>query len=614
MEEYVSRLKQIKKDELNEREFYEQVLSIIAEMEGVRLTPETAQLLKDTLIEIGCVEYDEWKAQKEANGETIRDVNIREGIQHANISTAVTFVSQLLYDYENAEFSLRYMLDGGEKLGWAQQWLARSKELERENGREHEDEVEISDKYTDIEQIISEIESLGDWKDPSQRDRYLKVISKIVAIYIGYELGDGKKQHFPHEVIRAIAHICSKKFPSEEEVFQDGKLRPGMPDVKFSNYVVEATTPLGISFLAERTGIEEIAQAKFGIDVYHTQMTEEEVKQLIESAEQYLAHNKSMIPYYSAAKQALMNWGNEQSNWVGLPEEEADKIISTQTFDEIEAQVNARKSMDYAIEAILDTRSMHDESDREELREFVYNGNVSDIMNLLAIRDRDSVNDIALDTLFRVHDGWVMDHPDKFNQREKKHQHLPSELIGWEEVKADLLFVKPIFEAAGIKLDEAQLEQLYNERVKQFFLHHNIRTTSDLANLISKGERFYPALRGQEEILTEISDPTFVTERVIPAIEQKGIGKVEDVRERILQQIAMNPNNFDLEMLSDEERKQVEHLIQGEMSTLEAQRDELKAKNDIVERIMALSRKRTVIREEILAEQRRQQGIIGSDE
>ena len=48
MEEFISRIQQINKDELDEREFYEQVLDIIKEMEGVSLTPQTFEQLKNT--------------------------------------------------------------------------------------------------------------------------------------------------------------------------------------------------------------------------------------------------------------------------------------------------------------------------------------------------------------------------------------------------------------------------------------------------------------------------------------------------------------------------------------------------------------------------------------
>lgn len=542
-------------------------------------------------------------------GETVVEGNIGEGIERGDISTAVSLVSQLLEDYKNASFSLSHMLDGGEKYGWVQQWLAKSKELSK-NGQG------ISDKYIDIEQIRSEIESLGDWKDPSQRDNYLKVISKITSIYHGYELDDGARQYYPGEVTKAIADICSKKFPSKDEVFKNGKLRPGMPDNEFSNYVTLATTPLGISFLGLRTRIDQIAREKFGIDVHHTQMTEEEARKLIESSEQYLAQNldKSNIPYYNVAKQALMNWN-------GLSEEEADKIISEQTFSQLEGQVYAKGSMDYAIEAIATQSSVRKLGKESELADFVYNGGESAIIDGIK-KDAEFMNDenmyqwersdmrkrynnMIMDTLFAVHDGWVQDNVKKFNAREKKHQHMPSELIGWKEAKADLLFVRPIFETAGIEVNEEELEQVYNCRVKDFFLNRGIKTARNLSDSITQGEEFYPALEGYGEILTTINDPDYVDEKIIPAIEQQGIGNIEEVRSNIVSQIISNPVPEDVERLSDEEKSLVEQSLGQEVSTLAEQRDELQQKNSIVQRIMTLVNRRRAIKKEISIEEQR---------
>ena len=102
MEEYISRLNEIKKEELDERVFYEEVLSVIKDMENVSLTPESFEQIKKTLQDIGCVSYEEWKVEKEREGEKKFGAKIGKGIEKANIETAVSFVSQLLYDYNNA--------------------------------------------------------------------------------------------------------------------------------------------------------------------------------------------------------------------------------------------------------------------------------------------------------------------------------------------------------------------------------------------------------------------------------------------------------------------------------------------------------------------------------
>lgn len=214
-----------------------------------------------------------------------------------------------------------------------------------------------------------------------------------------------------------------------------------------------------------------------------------------------------------------------------------------------------------------------------------------------------------MDTLFAVHDGWVRDNIKKFNAREKKHQHMPSELIGWKEVKADLLFVRPIFEAAGLDVNEEELEQLYNGRVKDFFLNRGIKTARNLSDSITQGKEFYPALEGYGEILTTINAPNYVDEKIIPAIEQQGIGNIEEVRRNIVSQIISNPIPEDVERLSDEEKIQVEQSIDQEVSALTEQRDELQQKNSIVQRIMALANRRKDIKKEISIEEQKKSEI-----
>ena len=453
---WIESLKEIKTEELDERTFYEQVLSVVKQMDDVSFTAETLREFRAALEEIGCMDYNDWKSQKELSGEIIEDGTIEDGIDKADIGTAVSFISQFFSDYDNANGSVSRMLDGGEEYGWVQQWLKNSQE---------------------------------------------------------------KNQ------------------------------------------------------------------------------------------------NKQNIPYYQVAKQALMNWN-------GLSEEEAKKVISSQSFDEIESQVYAKGSMDYAVEGIKVSAGLSDK-DAEELSTFIYEGGQSKVIDnwkkMIELQDsslgmegayntkhnKEMFNNLIMDTLFHVHDGWVQDNVKKFNAREKKHQHMPSELIGWKEAKADLLFVRPIFEAAGIEVNEEELEQVYNGRVKDFFLNRGIKTARNLSDSITQGEKFYPALEEYGEILTTINDPEYVDEKIIPAIEQQGIGNIEEVRRNIVSQIISNPVPEDVERLSDEEKSIVEQAVGQEISTLTAQRDELQQKNSIVQRIMVLANRRKSIKKEISIEEQR---------
>ena len=126
---------------------------------------------------------------------------------------------------------------------------------------------------------------------------------------------------------------------------------------------------------------------------------------------QELEKGKLRIPYYQVAEQALMNWN-------GLSKDDADNIINTQSFDEIELQVYATGSMNYAIEGIKKSLGLSDE-DAKGLSEFVYEGKKCNFTDnwkkkaensgLQGLEIKKDFNNLIMDTLFHVHDGWVKD-------------------------------------------------------------------------------------------------------------------------------------------------------------------------------------------------------------
>lgn len=596
MEEFVSRLQQIKKEELDEREFYEQILDIIKEMENVSLTPKSAAQLKATLQKIGCMEYDDWKKQKEENGEIIEENNMGKGIEQADISTAVSFVSQFLGDYDNASFSLSYMLDGGEKYGWVQQWLKNSKELYPKAKEEIKKGI---DSYLTA---LKEIEKT-EFDERGFYEQVLGVISGMEDVSLTPQTSEQLKATLQEIGCMKYDDWKAQKDKRGETVIE-GNIGEGIKRGDIST---------AVSFVSQLLG--DYKNASFSLP-YMLDGGEKYgwVQQWLRNSQE-ISQFKQNIPYYQVAKQALMNWN-------GLSEKEAKKVVSTQSFDEIESQVYAKGSMDYAVEGIKASLGLSDK-DAEELSSFIYEGGKSKVIDdwkkMIELQDsslgmegtynakhnKEMFNNLIMDTLFHVHDGWVKDNVKKFNAREKKHQHMPSELIGWKEAKADLLFVRPIFESAGIDVNEEELEQVYNDRVKEFFLNRGIKTARNLSDSITQGEEFYPALKGYGEILTTINDPDYVDEKIIPAIEQQGIGNIEQVRRNIVSQIISNPVPEDVARLSDEEKSQVEQFLGQEVKTLTAQRDELHQKNSIVQRIIALANRRRAIKEEISIEEQR---------
>lgn len=282
----------------------------------------------------------------------------------------------------------------------------------------------------------------------------------------------------------------------------------------------------------------------------------------------YKSKSDVMTPYQVIAKNALMNWN-------GLSEEEATKKVRESTFEELEAQVYAEGSITYALEGLqIASKKAYDKLRRngmnsepiisdwiiKELKEIVLHGGDKKYEDAIYDKVKEGLmlknmpyiwtkkqlmlediphiltgEDMVLTVLSHIHDGWVKDNQKKFMSRDKKYQHMPFELIGWQEAKSDLLFLNPILQAMGIDIPEEDLEKAYDDRVKDFFKSKGITSLDELSEQISRGAEFYPPLKGQEDILQTLQNPEFVSETLIPSIKEKGIGADESAMKRVEQ-------------------------------------------------------------------------------
>ncbi len=313
---------------------------------------------------------------------------------------------------------------------------------------------------------------------------------------------------------------------------------------------------------------------------------------------------KLNIPYNKVAMRVLMERN-------GLSKEEAEKFILEHDFDEIESQVFAKQSIKYVIlgiNKIYKRFNVEGRSISKPLLNTVFTGIFGKILRDKSYSKRvfeeskeknyikpwvESPDSIRakniIEVLSTVHDGWVMDNQKGFFSRDKKYKHMPIELIGWKEAKEYLLFVEPILESIGIEVNESDLEQAYNKRVKQFFLDKDIKSEDDLIDQISKGTEFYPALNGQEDVIEALSDKKFVEESIISQIKGKGIGSVDSVRKGIIveQIVKGSPDslNEDAKKLTEDEVLLVESLIDEKNRNLEEEYNELTEKERAIQRI-----------------------------
>ena len=86
-----------------------------------------------------------------------------------------------------------------------------------------------------------------------------------------------------------------------------------------------------------------------------------------------------------------------------------------------------------------------------------------------------------LEVLSTIHDGWVIDNSSEktFNKkvdRQQLRQYAPLDLIGWNEVRSDLLFLNPILNSIGVQVNEATLEEAYHNRVSRYMEENQIES------------------------------------------------------------------------------------------------------------------------------------------
>ena len=203
-------------------------------------------------------------------------------------------------------------------------------------------------------------------------------------------------------------------------------------------------------------------------------------------------------PYQNVAKAALINWN-------GLSEEEASIKIQSESVQELEGQVYAMGSMKYAVVGISKQIGL---SEEETIKFFdaVINGpENADIFGIVRNKMQGFSEEQKLGVLNTIHDGWVVDNSSEktFNKkvdRQQLRQYAPLELIGWNEVRSDLLFLNPVLESVGVQVDEEVLSQAYHTRVENYMDEMKINSQDDLTSLVQQGRNYYPVLPKDLEV------------------------------------------------------------------------------------------------------------------
>lgn len=201
-----------------------------------------------------------------------------------------------------------------------------------------------------------------------------------------------------------------------------------------------------------------------------------------ETSSEFTTNNPTAEDIYrKIAKDALKNWN-------GLSDEEAEKKSRESSHEELEYSIDALTSIlaanDGICEALKD-RGLVDDEERYDLRDGLEEivcfdddytkehpdwakeefDNTLRILTekLEQVPDKET---FVLDVLDNIHDKWIADNMEKLNDPKrvnKRYQFMPLSIIGFGEAKADLLFARPILEAAGMGVDEEKLKNAYED-------------------------------------------------------------------------------------------------------------------------------------------------------
>lgn len=197
-------------------------------------------------------------------------------------------------------------------------------------------------------------------------------------------------------------------------------------------------------------------------------------------------------PYQNVAKAALINWN-------GLSEEEATKKIQTESVQELEGQVYAMGSMKYAVIGIAKQIGLSEEETTIFFEAVINGPENAEIFSLVREKMQGFSEEQKLEVLSTIHDGWVIDNSSektfkKKVDRQQLRQYAPLDLIGWNEVRSDLLFLNPILASVGVQVNEESLAKAYHTRVANYMEEMQINSQEDLTTLVQQGRNYYPIL------------------------------------------------------------------------------------------------------------------------
>jgi hypothetical protein len=250
-------------------------------------------------------------------------------------------------------------------------------------------------------------------------------------------------------------------------------------------------------------------------------------------------------PYFVAAKAALINWNS-------MSIEDANEFIETKSRAEIEQATGAYGSVYDASNRIAHALGLSDKEAYQFTQEMLGNSDSTAMLDKVKEqfalvkaqcpeRAQELTAGLLLDACDDVHKGWTGRNASPFfgkkDIKDQQYQYGTSEMIGWKEVKADLLFLSPIADAVGLEINEDDMKRLYGERVLAYCQHiqdvggpgiegvggPGIDTIVELIDVIDNLENGKRIMLSPEIAAAWENDPALV-QQIAHEVSTKGIG------------------------------------------------------------------------------------------
>lgn len=201
--------------------------------------------------------------------------------------------------------------------------------------------------------------------------------------------------------------------------------------------------------------------------------------------------------------------------WNGMKSEEAMKLVNSQSYGELDATTYASGSVDASIRGIekylLQRGQLNADyvTGEREAPEGYFTGEGERVV--VNFETEEELCDAIIKILEEIHNKWVVDNGKKYNRDMDKndkrlYQHLPTALIGLDEVAKDLMFLAPILSKMGYEVGKMQetewgsfvpskaISEAYQRYVEEYKAKNNISSQQDLSDHIKNITKSYDSL------------------------------------------------------------------------------------------------------------------------